>query len=98
MTRRFLRRTILPCFECTCSPVMIGVALMALANSIAPMLRAADLNVAIIQSTQSGKRPASSEQPAKLSFSLQSRDEDGKPRIREESIDPRNIGIVVVDP
>ena len=98
MIRRFLRRTFLPCFVCTCSAAMIATALMALASSFAPTLRAADSNVTDIQTTQSGKRPASNESPAKLTFSLQSRDEDGKPRVREESIDPRSIGIVVVDP
>lgn len=33
-----------------------------------------------------------------LTFSLQSRGADGRPLIREESIDPRKTGIIVVDP
>jgi hypothetical protein len=36
--------------------------------------------------------------PSTISFSLQTRDEAGNPSTREESIDPRRIGIVVVDP
>lgn len=36
--------------------------------------------------------------PARLTLTLQTRDENGTPRTREESIDPRRVGVVVVDP
>lgn len=36
--------------------------------------------------------------PAKLAFSLQTRGDDGVPMTRDELIDPRKTGIVVVDP
>jgi hypothetical protein len=89
---------ILPRIVSTCSAYTLAIFLIALASSEISTLRAADSNAGIIQLMKSDKPPASSGQPPKLTFSLQSRDDDGKPQIREESIDPRHIGIIVVDP
>jgi nicotinamidase-related amidase len=64
----------------------------------ASTLLAADSQAVDAQPSHSPVPAAASAQPASLTFSLQSRGEDGKPVVREESIDPRKTGIIVVDP
>jgi hypothetical protein len=76
---------------------LLVVAIGTIAGTT-PTLRAADSQASSAQSSLSRDRAGSRAQSANLTFSLQSRGEDGKPLIREESIDPRRIGIVVVDP
>jgi hypothetical protein len=47
---------------------------------------------------QTAARPASAAPPEFLTLTLQSRGADGVPRTREERIDPKRVGVVVVDP
>lgn len=47
---------------------------------------------------QTAARPASAAPPEFLTLTLQSRGADGVPHTREERIDPKRVGVVVVDP
>ena len=54
--------------------------------------------LAILMLGPVSSRGAEAEAPTRLTLSLQTRGSDGKPEIREEAVDARHVGIVVVDP
>ncbi len=80
--RTFLRVAILACVI-TGATLLVGRLPIGLSN-----VDAAAHNTAI----------KSSGQTTPIAFSLQTRDQQGKPVVRSETIDPRRVGIVVVDP
>src|SRR4051812_4722358 len=90
MNTRFLRSL--------CFAIATALHVLTFVNITDCNLRAADVQSASIQSSRSIEHALPGARVGKLTFSLQSRNEDGQTQNREESFDPQTTGIIVVDP